>query len=283
LGDFLVTLPALALLRAGWPAARIEFAGNALAAALALSRGLIDAAHSQGEARWATLFASGPLPEEFAAWLAEFDLVVNFWPDADGELQRRFPRHDGQRFLTASATPARAPAAAHYCEPLRELGLFTELFWFPLESPAVGIAPPAPIVAIHPGSGSPRKNWPIDRWVQLCECLISKHGAELHIISGETEAADVLADFGRAARNLPLPALTTELARCQLFVGHDSGVSHLAVACSVPSVLLFGPTDPAMWAPPAPHVRVLRHGPDLTSISVSEAQAAVLAALSDQT
>ncbi len=275
LGDFLVTLPALALLRAGWPAARIELAGNATAAALARARGLIDAAHSQHEARWAALFGGGPLPVEFGAWLADFDLVVNFWPDPAGELRRRFPCRDGQRFLTATAMPAQAPAAAHYCEPLRSLGLSTETFWFPLESPDLTTPRPMPRVALHPGSGSPRKNWPLDRWAELCGWLNGEHGAELLMLSGEAEPPDVLAGFGRSARNLPLPALTTELARCQLFVGHDSGISHLAAACSVPSVLLFGPTDPAMWAPPAPHVRILRAGAELTAISVAEVRRAI--------
>jgi len=63
---------------------------------------------------------------------------------------------------------------------------------------------------------------------------------------------------------------------CRLFLGHDSGISHLAAACGVPCVLLFGPTDPATWAPPGPHVHVVRRDPDLTSITVAD----VLAALS---
>src|ERR1019366_10808646 len=107
-----------------------ELAGNANAAALARSRGLIDAVHSQHESRWAALFGGGPLPIEFGTWLVDFDLVVNFWPDPDGELRRRFPRREGQRFFTAAAMPAQAPAAAHYCEALRGLGLSTGMFWF---------------------------------------------------------------------------------------------------------------------------------------------------------
>ena len=55
-----------------------------------------------------------------------------------------------------------------------------------------------------------------------------------------------------------------------MFLGHDSGVSHLAAACGTPCVLLFGPTDPAMWAPPAARVRVLQCGADLSAIGVEE-------------
>src|SRR5438094_10657829 len=88
LGDFIVTLPALGLLRQRSPGGRIELIGNATAAALAQARGLLDAAHSQHEARWAALFGAGPLPAELAGWLRAFDLVLNFWPDVDGALAR---------------------------------------------------------------------------------------------------------------------------------------------------------------------------------------------------
>src|SRR4051794_22264739 len=88
LGDFIVTLPALAALRKHWPSARIELVGNATAAALALTRHMIDAAHSQGEARWSALYSTSPLSAEFSAWLGNFDLVLNFWPDPDGDLAR---------------------------------------------------------------------------------------------------------------------------------------------------------------------------------------------------
>jgi hypothetical protein len=112
LGDFIVTLPALALLRARWPKARIELAGNATAAQLALNRGLIDAVHSQHEARWAALYDDGPLPREFGAWLDEFDLVISFWPDPDGELRQRFPRHQRHRAAHILPSPRTVIGAA---------------------------------------------------------------------------------------------------------------------------------------------------------------------------
>jgi ADP-heptose:LPS heptosyltransferase len=284
LGDFLVTLPALARLRQTWPQARLELAGNATAAALALDSGLLDAAHAQHEARWSALYGRGPLPQDFAAWLAEFDLVVNFWPDPDRELRPRFPLRAGQTFLSGEAQPARAPAAAHYCEPLRALGIAGRSFFCQLDL-GRGQAVPPGLIALHPGSGSPRKNWPLERWGALAAWLARERPAELLIVTGEAEggAARALARFGTSAHALPLRELAQQLARCRLFLGHDSGVSHLAAACGVPSVLLFGPTDPAMWAPPAPHVRVLRRGTELTSIAFEEVRQAVAAALADRT
>lgn len=273
LGDFIVTLPALALLRQHWPAAHIELAGNATAADLGVRAGLIDRAHSQHEARWSALYASGPLPTAFAEYLATFDLVLNFWPDPSETLAAHFAHLSTPIFRSSSALPIRAPAAAHYCEPLRPLGL-------PAETSFHLLAPPSPkphLIALHPGSGSPQKNWPLSRWIALCRWLHADHHAELLIITGEADgpAATALAPFGTSAHQLPLAQLAARLTECSRFLGHDSGISHLAAACGVPSVLLFGPTDPAMWAPPAPHVTVIRRGPSLAEISLADVQTAL--------
>ena len=70
------------------------------------------------------------------------------------------------------------------------------------------------------------------------------------------------------------------LARCRLFLGHDSGISHLAAAVGVRCLLLFGPTDPDIWAPPHPDVRVVR-APDgtLAALTLDVVRDTVAAAL----
>ena len=273
LGDFIVTLPALALLRGRWPSARIELAGNATAGALARDHGLLDAVHSQHEARWAALFDPAPLPAEFARWLGGFDLVLNFWPDPDGALRSKFPRRADQMFLHGEAHPTHAPAAAHYCEALRPLGLTTSEFCFRISPPAR----PIRRVAIHPGSGSPLKNWPLDRWTALAQWLVREQRCELCVVTGEAEpeAARSLGRFGRSLHSLSLGELARELSQCRLLIGHDSGVTHLASMMSVPCVALFGPTDPAIWAPPGPAVHVIQRDRDLRLISVDVVQEAI--------
>jgi hypothetical protein len=307
LGDFLVTLPALGLLRAKWPAARIELVGNARAAELGMLGGLLDAAHSQHEARWSALYRHSALPPAMGAWLGGFDLVVNYWADPDGTLVRRFPVRPGQAIVAGTAVPALAPAARHFCEPLKALALAIDDFRSRLELGRIGSNPPlrrlrfedepsCPI-AIHPGSGSAGKNWPAERWIEL----IARLKRPILLVLGEAELgtwnASLLARLCTAggghitrekrdrttgghgieiAANLPLRELATALAGCRRFIGHDSGVSHLAASVGTPSVLLFGPTDPAMWAPPGGHVRVIHHGPAIDAISVEE----VLEALS---
>jgi heptosyltransferase III len=290
LGDFLVTLPALGLLRTRWPHARIELVGNARAAELGRLGGQLDAVHSQHEARWAALYGRGPLAAGLHAWLAAFDLVVNYWPDPDGTLAAHFPLRPGQTWVTAATLPAVAPAARHYCEALRPLGLSTTDYQtrlrvgkFEIRGPKPGTRNsepgtfrPAPI-ALHPGSGSPQKNWPLERWVELGGRLRGQ--ASLLIVGGEadTTAVATLASLGEVALHLPLPELAGRLAGCRLFLGHDSGVSHLAAAVGTPCVLLFGPSDPAMWAPPGQHVQIVRCGSELPAISVDAVWAAVAA------
>ena len=133
-------------------------------------------------------------------------------------------------------------------------------------------------IAIHPGSGSPQKNWPLERWLELATWLRSHHHAELLIITGEAECSTTrlaFATLGAAAHQLPLETLICEFSTCRLFLGHDSGISHLAAACSVPSLLFFGPTDPAIWAPPAPHVHWLQSSSSVASISLASAQTGI--------
>jgi ADP-heptose:LPS heptosyltransferase len=105
------------------------------------------------------------------------------------------------------------------------------------------------IAAIHPGSGSPKKNWPFDRYLDLAEKLRAQ-GFCIIWISGPAEERRFLFPASeRVFRDAPLPELVRVLSRSSLFVGNDSGISHLAAAAGAPSVVLFGPSDPAVWAP----------------------------------
>jgi heptosyltransferase III len=119
-------------------------------------------------------------------------------------------------------------------------------------------------LAIHPGSGSPKKNWPLDHWAALLGELISSFD-EVLLISGEADA-DVaekirplvpMAKLRRCACR-SLWDLVSELSQATLFIGHDSGVTHVAAAAGVRTVALFGPTDPAIWAPNGDRVIVIK-------------------------
>ena len=136
---------------------------------------------------------------------------------------------------------------------------------------------PAGFLALHPGSGSPRKNWPADRFAALARDLA--RGAPWLLVHGPADAgpAAVLRSVEGAveAAHLPLRVLARVLSAAGVHVGNDSGASHLAAAAGAPTLALFGPTDPALWAPVGRRVRVLRgDGGRLEGLAVPEVAAA---------
>lgn len=132
-------------------------------------------------------------------------------------------------------------------------------------------------ILIMPGSGSPKKNWPSERFVELAGLL--PRGRPAAIILGPAEAGceRVFADRGlRVLQGLELGEVAAIAAMAAAFVGNDSGVSHLAAAVGTPGVVLFGPTDPRRWRPLG-KVKVISRSPlrDLQAREVAQALAAI--------
>jgi hypothetical protein len=120
---------------------------------------------------------------------------------------------------------------------------------------------------IHPFSGSPKKCWPLDRYQALAR-LLEPHMPVRWCAGPEETLPD-------AVRIADLYELACWLASARVYVGNDSGITHLAAAAGTPVVALFGPTDPRIWAPRGPQVRVIAK-PALESITTDEVLAAVL-------
>ncbi len=105
----------------------------------------------------------------------------------------------------------------------------------------------AGFVAIHPFSGSTRKNWPLDRFRELARRLDDP----VRWCAGPEEPLEDAVRLG------DLYDLARWLASARLYIGNDSGITHLAAAVGTPVVALFGPTDPAIWAPRGERVSVV--------------------------
>ncbi len=128
--------------------------------------------------------------------------------------------------------------------------------------------------AIHPFSGSPKKNWPLERYQELGRLLARRLPVKWIIERGSEGVGGV--DLEPPIDDLY--ELACRLAQSRCYIGNDSGVTHLAAAAGARVLALFGPTDPAIWAPRGSHVRVIstsRPGGPMTSISVEEVLAAV--------
>lgn len=130
-----------------------------------------------------------------------------------------------------------------------------------LERLAAVLAPLAgrPLVAIHPGSGgyAPARRWEPAKWAAVADALAARYAAAILLVGTPADGADqVAAAMAAPALNLAgrtdLPTLAALLARCDLFLGADSGVMHLATAVGAPVVALFGPSNHLAWGPWAP-------------------------------
>jgi heptosyltransferase III len=118
---------------------------------------------------------------------------------------------------------------------------------------------------IHPFSGSAKKCWPLERYGELA----SRLGMPVRWCAGPEETLE------DAVRIADLYELAGWLATARVYIGNDSGVTHLAAAVGTPVVALFGPTDPRMWAPRGRDVCVIAK-PRLEDIHVAEVVTAVL-------
>ncbi|MGD0577894.1 MAG: glycosyltransferase family 9 protein [Bryobacteraceae bacterium] len=106
-------------------------------------------------------------------------------------------------------------------------------------------------IAIHPFSGSRRKNWPLELFRQVAEQLQAETGLGVEWCAGDEE------ELAEVRRFETLAHVAEWLSGASLYLGNDSGISHLAAACGAPTVAIFTASDPRVWAPRGAGVRVL--------------------------
>jgi ADP-heptose:LPS heptosyltransferase len=239
LGDLLLLRPTLAALRASGH--RVHLLAPLAPGRALVGPGAADTLHASDGPELAAAFAHGFDDGPLARALAEADAVVAFTRSAEllerlADRARRLIAHD-------PAPPAAGPHAAAWLAraiaPLvgeRELAQATALHAPALaftdeeqrEAEALVRDLPSGFLAVHPGSGAPAKNWPIDRWREASTLLAN--GAPWLFAVGPAEAALPPPEGAILAREWPLRTLGAALSRAGLFVGNDAGVSHLAAA-----------------------------------------------------
>ena len=178
-------------------------------------------------------------------------------------LRSRIPR-----VLVRDPEPASRHASLWAADPLRSLGCPVDEEvppdLLPTEAERAAAEPllrrlGGAFIAVHPGSGSEAKNWPVESFGDLLDRLVA--GPPWLLICGPAERGmgSLLERLPGAVSvvDCPLRTLAAVLRHAALFVGNDSGVSHLAAASGAPVVALFGPTDPRLWAPVGRSVEVV--------------------------
>ncbi len=298
LGDFVLSLPAVFRVAQAYPGLAWNFWGARERLALLPGFGpappeLLRSGH--------TLWGGSPAPDALAA-LGRYRAVLAF----GGRELPRWVVPPGPRVLRVASFPPPNGAwvPAHQAAQLEAQGVPPPRSpWLPgWKERVLACREPSEIV-LHPGSGDPGKNLPQHIWADALALLSARTGLPVTLILGPAEQErggwEVLASRADVVRACTgVPELLAALSRARLFLGNDSGASHLAGALGIPTVVAFGPSDPRLWHPLGPRVAVVQRraacGPctagepircqdraclaELTALAVADAATGLLAA-----
>lgn len=275
LGDLLLAGPAFMALKRHYPQARITALGQPQLWDLLNPTLSLEAVWDSAAALWSPLFVSdSPLPPALRERLATMQLALVFSPHPHPTLLARLVQAGipGVQWLPSWPKSGSEAVGAFLAGHLDRLGVAVnqEPFRLVLGEDWGDQAPllpePGHFLAVAPGSGHPCKNWPLSHYYEVTRSLAWEHSLRVIWLAGPAEAPLLPYLQGLAGAqghlllsDLSLTAVAATLARCRLYLGGDSGLTHLAAAVGVPGVLaLFGPTDPRIWAPNGEGVRVLQ-------------------------
>jgi ADP-heptose:LPS heptosyltransferase len=254
LGDLLTAVPALRGLRRAYPRHRIEVAMPRALAPLAVHTGAVDSVVDAA--------GLGPLP----ATVSGADLAVNLHgcgPQSHRRLLERAP--EGLLAFAHRDVPESADGphwrdeeheVARWCRLLTESGIPADPADLRLTRPP-GLRDQA-LTVIHPGAASGARRWPADRWARVAAAewrrghrvMLTGSAGERQLCTAIARAAALPADASVAGQTGPVELLRLVAAAARVVCG-DTGVAHVATAVGTPSVVLFGPTPPALWGPPS--------------------------------
>ncbi|MDP7050403.1 MAG: glycosyltransferase family 9 protein [Verrucomicrobiota bacterium] len=277
IGDFILTLPVLAALQDRFPQADIEVLGYPRIASLALSGGLARAVHALESPGLAAFFArDGSSDPEWREFFGQFAIVISYLYDPDGLFETNVKSCGPQQFIAAPHRPDERRsihASEVFLKPLERLTIFDGDPVARLE--LSGLPKRENTLALHPGSGSPEKNWPERNWHDLLIHLLDHSPLEFLLVGGEAEG-DLVRNLAKGtpagrvqvAQHIPLHELASRLANCSGYIGHDTGVTHLASALALPTLVLWGPSNETVWRPLGEKVRVLNQHSALAELTL---------------
>ena len=279
LGDVLLSIGAMAVLRSAFPQHKMILLAGSDVGHLLGQCGVIDQSLPIDSSRFSALFSGrvqiSDIPHDL---LRRCDLVVGWLSDRDGSIRRGLPElgvtrvmlqspadagghHQSDRFL--ETLKGKFPVGAN---PSIRLRLPDQVLQAGMDAlRAVGIEQTAPLIMCHPGSGSTHKCARAETWSVLIRGCQARRLMPVMVLGPADEQAEA-AIREQGLPELPIlrprsiTMLAAILAQVQGYIGHDSGVTHLADLLGVPTVAMFGPTDEQRWAPRGAHVTVVRGG-----------------------
>ena len=286
LGDLMCLMPALGAISRRHPGASIELMARLELARLAAGRTVVARGHSIDAREVGELFTEPgaesdetPVSANARRFFADFDRIYSFFASDDWRFRARLAAGtDGHVSFHPFRPSGDGHVSAAYLRAI-EIDEAASLVYSRLEPTADDLAAAARaivqskcdssnLIVIFPGSGSPGKNWPADKFAALASELSLSNRASVAVILGPAEMSmePIFRESGvPVLKHLDLPTVAAITRLASAFVGVDSGVSHLAAATGASGVVIFGPTDPARWRPQPPggrgRIEVLRHDP----------------------
>lgn len=219
------------------------------------------------------------LSQELRGWFNRCDLAVGWMEDQDGTLRSVFEtfgiarvtiqspffptlraKHQRDRFLETLGMEG-AVSSEHVIQVPERLVQKGTAY---LET--VGVPHGRSLAIVHPGSGSIHKCLSSEKVVSILR-LLDRKGFSPIVLEGPADhdaVERVLKSVSNKPPILQSPDLTTLagiLAQATMYLGHDSGITHLAALLGIRTIAIFGPTDPLRWAPHGVHVTILRGAP----------------------
>lgn len=260
LGDLMLSLPSLHSIKKYYHGRRMHVIAKPELSALLLKGGVADDFSSNEAALFADLFAAGErISPALRQFLSPFFHGFIFLNRPDPFFRENLVRSVRHPLFIATSPPEgmQMHVSDYQLQGLRTCGIESR-FPFPLLNSDIRPSSDLKMLTIHPGSGSAKKCWPLERYQELLSLLVP-YDYRFTFILGPAErdryygkvmafASSEKADV-RVVMDRPLPEIADCLRRSSLYIGNDSGVTHLAAALGTPTVAIFGPTDFRIWGP----------------------------------
>lgn len=264
LGDFITTFPALHLFQRQYRS--IDAICQKKLGKLACYLNIIDNHFPLESAVVSSLFSETAHPQLHRIIGAYHAIILFSFSEDLKDSIRRLTAQNVYRVAPRPKPEEKIHIAAHLLSSLTAAGLFQDSMdpdGSFLQFTARGQRDPgydASHIILHPGSGSSRKNWPLSNYVQLAD-MLGKRGMRTTFICGPAERK-MVSEIERSGHAVhagdDLVVFSKLLEKAGGFIGNDSGISHLSAYLGVPTVAIFGPSDPHRWRPIGPSVSVVR-------------------------
>ncbi len=271
-GDNLLLLPFLSALRETYPEAYLEFIGYPERIHIFKDFGYMDEIKSFDQPGMSSFFLKeSNLPAELVKYFTSFDLVYFFLKDENAAFSENLRKYGIKRFHLFSPFPQEnIHILDYYGNLIHSLGLKNSQSKTLLLQRYKNQTPDHlrgdrdnRSAIIHPGAGSKKKCWPAKYFAEIVDWLEKKYIMNTSLISGpadEDTTREVVSHLKRARpeiiKNRTLSELALLLSHCSLYLGNDSGITHLAAFTGIPTLAIFNQENARIWSPRSGNVQL---------------------------